>query len=76
MTIRRLFALLLFSAAAVAQSQTLPPFELEVGYRWLSLKGNDGMYRTQINERSGFLIRDFSLTTTSVGSTRRQSSRP
>jgi len=67
MTIRRLFALLLFSAAAVAQSQTLPPFELEAGYRWLRLKGNDGMYRTQINERSGFLIRDFSLTTTSVG---------
>ena len=67
MTIKRLFALLLFTAAATAQAQTAVPFDLEAGYRWLDLKGSSGMYRTQINEHSGFLIRNFSLTTTSVG---------
>src|SRR4051795_9649673 len=62
MTIKRLFALLLFTAAASAQAQT---FDVEAGYRWLDLKGNSGMYRTQINEREGFLIRSFTLNTSS-----------
>jgi len=60
MTIKRLFALLIFAAAAHAQTN---PFDVEAGYRWLDLKGSSGMYRTQINEREGFLIRSFSLTT-------------
>src|SRR5215472_4326137 len=50
----------LLFVAAVAGAQT---FDLEAGYRWLELKGNDGMYRTQINERSGFLVREFSMLT-------------
>ena len=52
-------ALGLFAVAAQAE---VIPFDLEVGYRFLSLKGNEDMYRTQINEREGFLIRSFSLT--------------
>src|SRR4051794_3072488 len=59
MTIKRIFALLLFTAATTAQAQT---FDVEAGYRFLDLKGNSGMYRTQIDEREGFLIRAFSLT--------------
>ena len=50
--------LLGFAAAAHAQ---LVPFDLEIGYRWLSLKGSEPMYRTQINERNGLLIRSFSM---------------
>ena len=52
-------ALVLFAVGAQAE---VIPFDLEVGYRWLSLSGNEDMYRTQINERSGLLIRSFSLT--------------
>src|SRR5256885_8421111 len=54
------FSIMAFAFAA--QAQTVP-FDLEIGYRWLDLKGNDGMYRTQINERGGLLIRGFTLGT-------------
>ena len=47
------FSIMAFAFAA--QAQTVP-FDLEIGYRWLDLKGSDGMYRTQINEREGLLI--------------------
>ena len=53
-------ALLAIPFSAHAQSI---PFDLEIGYRWLDLKGNEDMYRTQINERSGVLIRSFTLAT-------------
>src|SRR4051812_16686684 len=58
MTIKRLFALLIFAAAAHAQTN---PFDVEAGYRWLDLKGSSGMYRTQINGRGGFPPPIFSL---------------
>ena len=48
--------------AFAAHAQTVP-FDLEIGYRWLNLKGDPGMYRTQINERSGLLIKSFALGT-------------
>jgi hypothetical protein len=50
-------------AIAFAASAQTVPFDLEVGYRWLDLKGSNGMYRTQINERDGLLIRNFTLGT-------------
>lgn len=56
-----LSALLLF-AAPLLQAQMLP-FDAEIGYRWFDVSGNEGMYRTQINERSGFLIRRFTMAT-------------
>jgi len=48
--------------AFAAHAQTIP-FDLEIGYRWLDLNGSSNMYRTQINERDGLLIRSFTLGT-------------
>lgn len=82
LTLRLALAFLLVAAAGGAQdlsvdtrttpqainaSTTAAPFELELGYRWLSLGGNEDMYRSQINEREGFLIRSFTLQTTDFG---------
>jgi len=52
--------------AAGATAQTIP-LEVEAGYRWLDLNGSSDMYRTQINERSGFLIRSLTYSTTDFG---------
>ena len=53
-------ALLLIAPMLHAQ---MIPFDAEVGYRWLGVSGNEAMYRTQINERSGLLIRNLTLAT-------------
>jgi len=50
---------LLMAGAAMAQTTT--PYDLEIGYRWLNLSGREDMYRTQIDERSGFFIRALTL---------------
>jgi hypothetical protein len=60
----KLLSLALMLAAFSVRAQSVP-FDLEAGYRWLDLKGNEGMYRTQINERSGFLIRAFTMNSNS-----------
>ena len=57
-----LAAALLLLIVAPLQAQMIP-FDLEIGYRWFDVSGNEGMYRTQINERSGFLIRRLTLAT-------------
>ncbi len=57
---------LLPCGGAVAQSM---PYDIEIGYRWLDTSGNRDMYRSQINERSGFLLRAFTLTTTDIDGT-------
>lgn len=49
--------LLVVATAAFAQA----PIDIEVGYRLTNIGGNEDMYRTQINERSGFLIRAFTM---------------
>jgi hypothetical protein len=41
------------------------PLDLEVGYRFVDVSGNEQMYRTQINDRQGVLLR--SLDYTSAG---------
>ena len=46
----------LFGSAGVARAQAIP-FDLEVGYRFLDVIGNEQSYRSQINEREGFLVR-------------------
>ena len=53
---------------AKAQAQTIP-IDLEVGYRWSHVNGNEDMYRSQINERSGFLVRSFTLSTNDFNGT-------
>jgi hypothetical protein len=52
---RRFLAVSLF-LTATAYGQTVP-VDVEAGFRLLDLRGSSDMYRTQINERSGFLIR-------------------
>lgn len=49
-------ALPLLLLAGVAAAQTT---ELELGLRWVDLSGNEAMYRSQINEREGFVLRSF-----------------
>ncbi len=49
---------LFFSSPASAQSTH---FDIEVGYQWVDVNGNEDMYRTQINQEEGFVLRDFSL---------------
>jgi hypothetical protein len=46
--------------ASGASAQTFP-LDLEVGYRFLSVSGNKDMYRTQVNEKEGFLVRSLTL---------------
>src|SRR6266545_3666752 len=58
-TLARWLSLPLFIAALGLQAQTAT--EIEAGFRWTNISGNEDMYRTQINERNGFLIRAFTL---------------
>jgi hypothetical protein len=52
----RWFLLALCFAALNLSAQTMP-IDLEVGYRWTDVSGNEDLYRTQINEDEGLLIR-------------------
>ena len=56
--------ILLFAFTASAQTM---PIDVEIGYRWTDITGNEEMYRTQINEDQGLLIR--ALTIASAGQT-------
>lgn len=58
------FSLVLLATGVIAQTI---PMEIEAGYRWLSLSGNRDMYRTQINEQNGFLIRSLTFSSTDFG---------
>ena len=49
-------ALLLAAAGLGAQSQS-QAVDVEVGYRWVDVTGNERLYRTQINDRQGILLR-------------------
>src|SRR5215208_2779658 len=53
--------LLLASTSAFAQT------EVEIGYRFLELRGNEGVYRSQINEREGLILRAFTMTSANEG---------
>ncbi|HLE61022.1 MAG TPA: hypothetical protein VI700_05755, partial [Thermoanaerobaculaceae bacterium] len=37
-------------------------FSLELGYQWVDVSGNNGVFRTQANEKQGLQLRSFSLT--------------
>ncbi len=49
-----------WGATASAQSTQ---FSLDLGQQWTHITGNNGVYRSQINEGQGLLLRSFSLTT-------------
>jgi hypothetical protein len=55
-------ALALTLASGVARAQAIP-FDIEAGYRFLSISGNEEMYRSQVNDREGFLIRSLHIAT-------------
>ena len=48
---------LLLSGAAVAQDV---PLDVEVGYRWSDVSGNEEMFRSQLDERAGLQLRSLS----------------
>ena len=61
---RLLLAASAFVAPAVVHAQDATPVseavglpEFELGYRFVDVTGNDGMYRSQINDRPGVLLR-------------------
>lgn len=56
-------ASLLLASAVQAQVVT----DVEVGYRFVDVKGNEDMYRTQVGEREGFLLRGLTLQTADFG---------
>ncbi|MDL2718698.1 MAG: hypothetical protein PT977_13180 [Acidobacteriota bacterium] len=49
-------ALATICSAGVARAQAIP-FDIEVGYRFLTITGSEESYRSQVNEREGFLVR-------------------
>jgi hypothetical protein len=51
-------ALLVLSAPVFAQNF---PLDVELGYRFVNVAGNDNMYRSQINEAEGFLLRSLTF---------------
>src|SRR5436190_5064839 len=55
--------LCLFFGAAIAGAQNVP-LDVEFGYRFLDLTGSREMYRSQIDERQGFLLRSLRFATT------------
>jgi hypothetical protein len=66
MRVTRLARLLLASAALLAAGPALSqsfPIDIELGYRFVNVAGSDEMYRSQINEREGFLLRSLTLAT-------------
>lgn len=61
--IRRNLALLFLTLLATGAFAQSVPVDIEIGYRWLDLDGSEGVYRTQINEEDGFLIRAMTIDT-------------
>lgn len=61
MRIRRLLTALLIAIPCTAAPAQTIPYDVEIGYRWLDTSGNRDMYKSQINEQSGFLLRALTL---------------
>lgn len=53
--------------AAINVSAQTTPIDVEIGYRWTDISGNEEMYRTQINENDGLLIRALTLASVDFG---------
>src|ERR1051325_7063124 len=59
--IKRMLPLLLIAATAGAQTV---PIDVEIGYRWIQeFTGNRAMYRTQVDEEGGLLLRALTYAT-------------
>jgi hypothetical protein len=55
----------LLLAPAAVSGQAIP-LELEVGYRFVDVDGNRDMYRTQINDREGILLRSLTFSSGTI----------
>jgi len=55
--------LLALCLTAMSVSAQTMPIDVEIGYRWTDISGNENVYRTQINEGEGLLIRALTLAT-------------
>ena len=47
-------------SAGLARAQAIP-FDIEVGYRFLTISGSEESYRSQVNEREGILVRSIHI---------------
>jgi hypothetical protein len=56
---------------APAAQESAGPYEVEIGFRTLNISGNQDMYRSQINERTGLLLRSFTLLSADGGGSAR-----
>ena len=56
----RWLPLVLCLSALTLSAQTLP-IDVEIGYRFTDVSGNENTYRTQINEDEGLLIRALTI---------------
>jgi len=54
--------LLLIACWASTGGAQTTQFSLELGYQWTSISGNEDVFRSQVNEQPGVLLRSFSLT--------------
>ncbi len=54
--------LVVASWGATARAQSTQ-FSLDLGHQWTNVSGNNDVYRSQINEGQGLLLRSFSMTT-------------
>jgi hypothetical protein len=61
-----LLSLAIVAAAVAVNAQTVP-LDIEAGVRFTSVDGNRDMYKTQINEQGGFLIRSLTYNTVDFG---------
>jgi hypothetical protein len=55
------FALLLIVGVAEQARAQSTSFDIEAGYQWVDITGNEDMYRTQVNQDDGFVLGNFSL---------------
>jgi hypothetical protein len=63
-------AVLVLAPAARAQSAPEPaaiPIDVELGYRFVDVSGNEQMYRSQIDDRQGLLLRSLTLDAGTAG---------
>ncbi|MDP9193126.1 MAG: hypothetical protein M3P06_15620 [Acidobacteriota bacterium] len=56
-----LLVLCVLILASLNVSAQTTPIDVEIGYRWTDISGNEDMYRTQINENEGLLIRALTI---------------
>ena len=52
---------LLLAVAAVPAVAGDFSYDIEAGYQWVDVTGNEDMYRTQVNQEDGFVLGDLSI---------------